>query len=102
MPEPTTFAPQKQSRPGLESRMQPKPEVIRADYKGSGKLKGKVALITGGDSGIGRAVAVHFAREGADIAIVYLEAEQRDAEETQEAVGGGGRGGLLIPGGVEE
>lgn len=71
--KPTTFPPQKQSMPGHESKMTPKPEIIRANYEGSGKLEGKVALITGGDSGIGRAVAVHYAREGANIAIIYLE-----------------------------
>lgn len=71
--------------PGDEYKMHPKPEVIRKDYQGSEKLKGKVALITGGDSGIGRAVAVHFAREGADIAINYLE-ERKDAMETKSMV----------------
>lgn len=65
--------------------MNPEPEFIRESYKGSGKLKGKRALITGGDSGIGRSVAVHFAREGADVAIVYLD-EDKDAEETRKLV----------------
>lgn len=76
---------QQQSQPGDESEMYPRPEIIRESYKGRGKLKGKVALITGGDSGIGRAVAVHFAREGADVAIIYLE-EDEDAEQTKEMV----------------
>lgn len=74
--------PQHQERqPGFEYEMNPLPEVIKKDYKGSDKLKGKVALITGGDSGIGRAIAVHFAREGASIAIAYLD-EHKDAEDT--------------------
>ena len=72
-------------RPGLEANMKTKPEVIKSSYKGSGKLTGKTALITGGDSGIGRAVAIHFAREGADVAITYLS-ENEDAEKTKEMV----------------
>lgn len=69
-------------QPGSETEMRLKPEIIRGDYKGSEKLKGKIALITGGDSGIGRSVAVHFAKEGADISIVYLK-EHEDAEQTK-------------------
>jgi hypothetical protein len=72
-------------QPGSEAVMDPKPEAVRADYKGSGKLQGKVALITGGDSGIGRAVAVAFAKEGCDVIIAYLE-EHQDAEETKKMV----------------
>lgn len=86
-----------EEQPGIESEMFPKPEVIRATYKGSEKLKGKVAIITGGDSGIGRSVAVHFAREGADVAIVYLK-EDTDAKETKAMVEKEGRKCLLIPG----
>ena len=72
---------QTQEVPGWEHKMDPKPVFIRESYLGSGKLQGKVALITGGDSGIGRSVAVHFAREGADIAFIYLN-EDKDADET--------------------
>ncbi len=80
------FPPQHQPRqPGREHMMDPQPEVIRSDYRGSGKLLDKVAIITGGDSGIGRAVAVHFAREGGTVAIAYLE-EETDARRTQELV----------------
>ena len=78
--------PQKQSKqPGIESEMNPEPIYDDKDYKGSGKLQGKTALITGGDSGIGRAVAVAFAKEGANVAIAYLD-EHEDAEETVKAV----------------
>lgn len=88
--------PQTQARqPGRESKMEPKPIVIRDDYRGSGKLEGKVALISGGDSGIGRAVAVHFAREGADVAIVYLE-EDDDACTTRRMVADEGRRCLVL------
>ncbi|WP_179345916.1 SDR family oxidoreductase [Winogradskyella ursingii] len=85
MNKPKKLPEQSQSQPGKQHKMNPEPEIIRDDYKGSEKLKNKVALITGGDSGIGRSVAVHFAREGADVAIVYLT-ENEDAKKTKELV----------------
>jgi len=89
------------SKPGLEADMQLKPEFLAPDYAGSGKLAGMAALITGGDSGIGRAVAVLYAREGADVAIVYLEEEQ-DAEETKRYVEAEGQTCLLLRGDVRD
>lgn len=88
-------------QPGIEEIMDPAPVVIRENYRGSGKLQGKTALITGGDSGIGRSVAVHFAREGADVAIVYLD-EDQDAEDTKTMVEAEGRTCLLIRGDIRE
>jgi NAD(P)-dependent dehydrogenase (short-subunit alcohol dehydrogenase family) len=91
--------PQEQSRqPGRETKMTPKPE-FEPRYAGSGRLEGKTVLITGGDSGIGRAVSVLFAREGADVAVVYLE-EDKDAEETKRLVAEEGGECLLIKGDV--
>jgi len=94
--------PQHQPRPGIEAEIEPRPRYKAPLYKGSEKLKDKIALITGGDSGIGRAVAVLYAREGADVAIVYLPEEQQDAEETKQAVEEEGRECLLIPGDVSD
>ncbi len=95
-----TKTPKKQNKqPGIEAEMDPAPEVIKPTYKASGKLAGKVALITGDDSGIGRAVSVHFAKEGADVAIVYLD-EDVDANETKQMVEATGRRCLLIKGDV--
>lgn len=94
--------PAKQDKqPGIEAEMNPAPEVIRDSYKGSGKLQDKVALVTGGDSGIGRSVAVHYAREGADVAIVYLD-EDIDAEKAKELIEQEGRKCLLIKGDVKK
>lgn len=88
-------------QPGRETKMEPEPVVIRDSYRGSGKLDDKVALITGGDSGIGRAVAVHFAREGANVAIVYLE-ETQDAKDTQAMVEAEGKKCLLLKGDIRK
>ena len=82
-------------QPGKESKMKEKPELIRSSYKGSNKLLDKVALITGGDSGIGASVAIHFAKEGADIAIVYLD-EEKDAQDVKKHIELVGRKCLLI------
>lgn len=93
--------PKKQNRqPGIEAKMNPAPEYIKENYKASGKLLDKVALVTGGDSGIGRAVSIHFAEEGADIAIVYLN-EDEDAETTKNHIEAAGRKCLLIKGDVK-
>ncbi|KAK9919175.1 hypothetical protein WJX75_009866 [Coccomyxa subellipsoidea] len=90
---------QQQQFPGSESKMDPKPDYGYKSYKGTGKLTDKVALITGADSGIGRAVALAFAREGADIAIAYLN-EHEDARETKKVVEEAGRKVILIPGDI--
>ncbi|MRT17651.1 SDR family oxidoreductase [Vitellibacter sp. q18] len=95
------FPDQQQKQPGREYKMMPQPEIIRPDYKGSEKLKSKIAIITGGDSGIGRSVAVHFAREGAHIAIVYLE-ENEDALETKKLVEKEGTKCLLLKGDLRD
>jgi NAD(P)-dependent dehydrogenase (short-subunit alcohol dehydrogenase family) len=95
----TPPAQEQDHQPGIEQEMEPRPEYIRPDYKGSGKLQDRVAIITGGDSGIGRSVAVHFAREGADVAIVYLD-EHEDAKETKQLIEKEGRRCLTIAGDV--
>jgi len=89
-------------KPGLEADLELRPNYLAPNYRGSGKLQDMVALITGGDSGIGRAVAVLYAREGADVAIVYLASEDVDAQETRAAVEAEGRRCLLLPGDVTD
>jgi NAD(P)-dependent dehydrogenase (short-subunit alcohol dehydrogenase family) len=91
---------QHQEPPGIEARLEPRPKYEAPTYKGSGKLSEKVALITGGDSGIGRAVAVLYAREGAKVGIIYKPEEERDARETERAVKKEGSEALLLPGDV--
>lgn len=96
----TAFPPQHQNhQPGLETEMNPKPISIGPNYQASGKLANKVAIITGGDSGIGKSVAIYFAKEGADIAIVYLK-EIADAEDTKKLVEAEGRKCLLFSGDI--
>jgi hypothetical protein len=95
------FAPQDQPYPGIEAKMDPRPDYGEDSYKGSGKLEGRVALITGADSGIGRAVALAFAREGADVAISYLD-EDVDAQETVRVVEAAGRKALALPGDIQD
>jgi NAD(P)-dependent dehydrogenase (short-subunit alcohol dehydrogenase family) len=98
--KPTELPPQHQDKqPGIEAQMQPRPQDIGTNYKAAGKLKGKVALITGGDSGIGRAVAVLFAKEGANVVIGYLD-EHQDAEETRRLVEREGRECVTLAGDV--
>jgi len=98
MPE-QSQPPQQQKPPGSEAAMTPQPKVNNPEYRGSGKLEGKVALITGGDSGIGRAVAIAYAKEGADVAIVYLN-EHDDAKETKHMVEQLGRRATVIAGDI--
>ncbi|MDR7000842.1 SDR family oxidoreductase [Neobacillus niacini] len=94
------FPPQHQNhQPGVESEMNPRPVSVDTNYKASGKLSGKTAIITGADSGIGKSVAIYFAKEGADVAIVYLE-EHQDAEETKQLIEAEGKRCLLFSGDV--
>jgi len=94
-------AQQQDEQPGTESEMGPHAEFIRENYRGSAKLEGKAAIVTDGDSGIGRAAALHFAREGADVAVIYLD-EHEDAEETAERIEAEGGESLLLSGDVRD
>ena len=94
------FPEQTQEHPGLHSEMEPEPDYGYDTYRGHGRLEGKAALVTGGDSGIGRAVALAFAREGADIAISYLPEEESDAEETARVVEEAGHVAVRVPGDI--
>jgi NAD(P)-dependent dehydrogenase (short-subunit alcohol dehydrogenase family) len=96
------FEAQPQSFPGKTGKMVPEPDHGEESYRGSGKLTGQAALITGGDSGIGRAVAIAFAREGADVAIAYLPEEQADAEAVAGWIEKAGRRALLLPGDLKD
>ena len=96
------FPPQHHEKPGMESDLRPKPRYEAPEYRAAGKLDGKVALVTGGDSGIGRAVAALYAREGADVAIVCLPEEASDAEETGRAIERAGRRALIVAGDVQD
>src|ERR1700734_2145781 len=100
-PEPP-FPEQRQPWPGLASKMQPRPDHGEKSYRGSGRLKGRKALITGGDSGMGRAAAIAFAREGADVAINYYPTEQPDADEVIALLRAAGRKGVGIPGDLRQ
>lgn len=101
MSKPKEFPDQQQNQPGKEYKMNPEPQIIRESYRGSGKLEGKTALITGGDSGIGRSVAVHFAREGANVAIIYLN-EDKDAIETKKLVEKENKNCFIIEGDLKD
>src|SRR5690349_6021903 len=94
--------PQHQQKPGVEAKLKPRPNYQAPAYQGAGKLKEKVALITGGDSGIGRAVAVLFAREGADVAFTCVKEEKKDAKETERAVAAEGRRAYALMGDVRD
>jgi NAD(P)-dependent dehydrogenase (short-subunit alcohol dehydrogenase family) len=96
------FQRQKQEPPGLQNQMQPRPDCGEASYRGSGKLVGRRALVTGGDSGIGRAAAIAFAREGADVAINYLPVEEPDAREVVQLIHDAGRKAVALPGDIRD
>src|ERR671910_2845475 len=94
--------PEQLDHPGLEADMRTSPDFGEETYRGTGKLEGRKAVVTGGDSGIGRAVALAFAREGADVVISYLEEEQSDADETARVVRDAGRTAVQLPGDLQD
>jgi NAD(P)-dependent dehydrogenase (short-subunit alcohol dehydrogenase family) len=108
MQDPTTQYPQldipeqRQDEPGLDSKLQPQADHGEKSYRGSGRLEGRKALITGGDSGIGRAVAIAYAREGADVAFNYLPEEQEDADEVVKLIEAEGRKAVALPGDISD
>jgi len=101
-PDPETQSAEQIAHPGHTDEMQQEPDHGEESYRGSGRLDGRRALVTGGDSGIGRAVAIAFAREGADVAIAYLPEEEDDARVTLEWIERAGRRGLLLPGDIRD